>query len=181
MLLSGGTLSHRCQQQLFLRLLTLLSTSNTNCNSDLRGLGDRTAETFQLQELSFECAAFFILCGFSSDKSRRRERSQDNRMRKHIPKRTSRNSLLFISGLGYWDYLHMSFLECNIFWQKQPLQRRGSRSATHGSVRRPQNIAVCSTVELLNVAVSDRHRPITTKGPVSTMLEPSFTSRCSRK
>jgi len=117
-LVSGGTLCHRCQQRLFLRLLTLLSTSNTNCNSNLSDHRDRTAATCQLQELSFECIAFFILCGFSSDKSRRRERGQDNRMRKQIPKRTSRNSLLFISDLGYWDYLHMSFLECNIFWQK---------------------------------------------------------------
>lgn len=142
MLRSGGTLCHRCQQQLFLRFLTLLSTSNTNCNSDLKDHRDITAGTFQLQELSFECAAFFILCGFSSDKSRRRKRGQDNRTRKHIPKRTSRNSLLFVSGLRYCNYLHMSFLECNIFWQKQLFQSRGSRSTAHGSVCRPQSIAV---------------------------------------
>lgn len=57
------------------------------------------------------------------------ERGQDNTMRKSIYQKGLPETVLFISGLRYRDYLHMSFLEYKVIWQKQFFQSRGSRSA----------------------------------------------------
>lgn len=100
-------------------------------------------------------------------------------MRKHIAKKTSRNSLFFISDLGYWDYLQVfwnatSSGRSNLFRPEVPeVQPMGLFADQKALLYR-------STMELFNVAASDRHRAMATKGSVTTILESSFKSRCSR-